>query len=87
MRDMKIYSGTFVKKNGEERKMTFVKIEDLPSEFMEGKVKGKRKPVTLAEGLELVRDVDRSEFRIFNWNTVRGDMHEEVVEKDSRLLA
>lgn len=84
---MKVYNGTFLKKNGEERKMTFVKIDDLPTQFMEGKVKGNRKPVTLAEGLELVWDVDKSEFRIFNWNTVKGDIHEEIVEEDSELLA
>jgi HJR/Mrr/RecB family endonuclease len=84
---MKVYNGTFLKKNGEERKMTFVKISDLPTQFMEGKVKGKRKPVTLAEGLELVWDVDKSEFRIFNWNTVKGEIYEEIVEEDSKLLA
>tara|TARA_E500000305_G_C3995035_1_gene224079 strand:- start:918 stop:1172 length:255 start_codon:yes stop_codon:yes gene_type:complete len=84
---MKVYNGTFLKKNGEERKMTFVKISDLPTQFMEGKVKGKRKPVTLAEGLELVWDVDKSEFRIFNWNTVKGEIYEEIVEEDNKLLA
>ena len=28
----------------------------------------------LSEGNELVWDLDKKEFRVFNWNTVKGDV-------------
>tara|TARA_R100001082_G_scaffold109534_1_gene86941 strand:+ start:4308 stop:4562 length:255 start_codon:yes stop_codon:yes gene_type:complete len=83
---MKTYTGVFIKKNGEEREMNFVKVEDLPSEFLETKITGKRKKVNLSEGLELVWDLEHSEFRIFNWNTVRGNVVEKDLENDTRFL-
>ena len=36
---MTAYTGTFVKKDGTERTMTFIKVEDLPTEFLETKLK------------------------------------------------
>ncbi len=61
-------------------------MDDLPAEFLETKISGKRKKVNLSEGLELVWDLDQSEFRIFNWNTVRGNVVEKHVESDNRFL-
>ena len=66
------YRGTFVKSNGEERTMSFVKLGDLPQGFLESVTNGGAQR-NLAEGQELVWDVDANAFRIYNWNTAIGD--------------
>lgn len=70
---IRAYVGTFEKKNGKPRAMKFVRLEDLPKEFLEEKIKGghTRK---LAEGNELVWDLDEKGFRVFNWNKTQGDV-------------
>ena len=73
LKTINAYVGTFEKKTGEERSMRFVKISDLPEEFMASKTKGGRQR-KLSEGRELVWDLDKAEFRVFNWNTVKGDV-------------
>ena len=77
---MKAYIGTFIKKNGEERTMEFVRLQDLPEKFITSKVKNTGAKRTLKEGLELVWDTDQSEFRIFNWSTTRGDIDETEID-------
>ena len=67
------YIGTFEKKDGEERSMRFAKIEDLPEEFIDTKTKG-GKQRKLSEGNELVWDLDKKDFRVFNWSTVKGEV-------------
>jgi hypothetical protein len=70
------YSGTFVKNNGEERAMKFVKLADLPQGFLDNKVKGDdatARQRNLSEGFELVWDVDADAFRVYNWNTAIGE--------------
>ena len=69
---MKAYTGKFMKKDGTSRTMNFVKV------------KGTGKPRTLAEGSEMVYDLDAKEFRIFNHNTVVGNILE--MELDDDLL-
>jgi len=72
---MKIYIGHFVKKNGEVRKMQFVRLEDLPDSFLASKIKGSDKTKkVLKEGNELVWDIEKKEFRVFNWNSVVGNV-------------
>ena len=73
LKTINAYVGTFEKKTGEERSMRFVKITDLPEEFMASKTKGGRQR-KLSEGNELVWDLDKKQFRVFNWNTVKGDV-------------
>lgn len=73
---MKAYKGTFKKKNGSERMMRFVRIVDLPTEFVASKIKGGNKSHTLAEGMELVWDIDQAEFRIFNRSNVVDKIEE-----------
>ena len=68
-----VYNATFVKKDGSERNMTFVKLNDLPKEFLDDKIKGVERKNSLTEGQEVVWDVDRSGFRVFNWNTLVGE--------------
>lgn len=67
------YTATFVKTNGENRKMKFIKLNDLPNNFLDGKIKNRDKQKTLTEGHEVVWDIDKNGFRIFNWNTIVGE--------------
>ena len=67
--------GTFVKANGEERQMNFVRLSNLPDGFVEKNTSGGVGP-TLAEGQEVVWDLDASGFRVFNWNTAVGEVVE-----------
>tara|TARA_B100000676_G_C17900573_1_gene744308 strand:+ start:689 stop:976 length:288 start_codon:yes stop_codon:yes gene_type:complete len=67
--DMKLYTGTFVKKNGDERTMNFVRLNELPEAFLNSKLTGTGTKRDLGEGRELVWDVDTNAFRVFNWNT------------------
>tara|TARA_R100000008_G_C3575595_1_gene165063 strand:- start:48 stop:308 length:261 start_codon:yes stop_codon:yes gene_type:complete len=70
---IRAYVGTFEKKNGEARAMKFARLQDLPEEFLEAKTKG-GKTRKLTEGTELVWDLDEKGFRVFNWNTTKGDV-------------
>lgn len=72
---MKSYKGSFKKKDGSVREMNFAKLKDLPPEFLAGKLKGS-KPAKLTEGSEVVWDLDAKDFRVFNWNSVLGDVKE-----------
>ena len=65
--------GTFIKANGEERRMNFVLLSNLPEGFVTERTAG-GSPPNLAEGQEIVWDLDVSGFRVFNWNTAVGDV-------------
>jgi hypothetical protein len=69
------YKGTFLKKNGERRTMRFLKLDDLPKQFLAETTKGGKR-LTAGDGMELVWDIDESDFRIFNHN-MRVDNIEE----------
>jgi len=74
---MKTHKATFKKKDGTERLMTFVRAADLPETFVKKVTKsGDSNPSRLPEGMELVWDLDKSAFRIFNWKTVVGAVTE-----------
>ena len=66
---MKAYKGTFKKKNGEARQMTFARLSDLPEQFLETRIIGAGSEQQYPEGMELVWDLEADNFRIFNWNT------------------
>lgn len=70
---------TFLKKNGEEREMHFIKLNDLPKEFLKKQLKGSDKERNLKEGLELVWDLENKGFRIFNWNTDTGTAYKRIM--------
>lgn len=74
--------GTFIKTNGDEREMNFVRIENLPEGFIEKNTAGGTAP-KLAEGQEIVWDLDASGFRVFNWNTTVGDVEEYTYENSN----
>lgn len=69
---LKIHEGTFVKKNGEHRTMRFLKLNEVPSGFLPESKGNPRKQ--LAEGTELVWDLDSNGFRAFNWSTLVGSV-------------
>ena len=81
---MKAYKGTFKKKNGESRQMTFAKLADLPEQFLETRVIGAGSEQNYPEGMELVWDLEQDDFRIFNWKTKMDEIKE--VEINSKLL-
>tara|TARA_R100000005_G_C4896989_1_gene140985 strand:+ start:321 stop:584 length:264 start_codon:yes stop_codon:yes gene_type:complete len=70
---MNVYTGTFIKTNGDVRTMRFVRVPDLPNAFLAGKVKNTGKGSTLKEGRELVWDLDKNNFRIFDWASAIGE--------------
>ena len=82
---MKSYQGTFVKQNGDERTMSFVRLTDMPEDFIATKVKGTGKKASLTEGRELVWDLDAAAFRVFNWKTVVGEVTEGEIEETEKI--
>ena len=66
---MKAYKATFTKKSGELRTMTFAKVDELPKGFLP---ESKGREVSLAEGMELVWDLENNGYRVFNKKTVVG---------------
>ena len=82
---MRGFIGTFKKKSGELRTMKFVKITDLPEEFLNEAIKGTGAKRSMPTGLELVWDVEKKSFRTFNWDASVGSITEVVLE-ESLLL-
>ena len=66
---MKAYKGTFRKKNGDARQMTFARLVDLPEQFLETRIIGAGSEQNYPEGMELVWDLEADNFRIFNWKS------------------
>tara|TARA_A100000164_G_C21561991_1_gene609944 strand:+ start:362 stop:610 length:249 start_codon:yes stop_codon:yes gene_type:complete len=65
------YTGTFTKRNGQTRTMTFVKGADIPQS-----VRGSGQAPRLSQGEEVVYDVNAKGFRVFNHNTIQGKITE-----------
>ena len=82
---MKAFKGKFAKKSGEERKMIFARIKDLPSDFIATKIIGAGKEQNYPEGMELVWDLEHDDFRIFNWKTCIGNPA--ILEVDENLFS
>ena len=73
--------GTFIKSNGDERQMNFVRLENLPEGFINENTAGGSGP-NLSEGQEVVWDLDVAAFRVFNWNTAVGSVVEFALPKN-----
>ena len=71
---MKAYKASFAKKSGDIRTMTFAKIDDIPSGVLPDSKGGQQ--TSLKEGMELVWDLERGSYRVFNWKTVVGKIEE-----------
>ena len=80
---MLVRVGKFVKKDNQSRKMKFLKISDL-SEEQKNKIgltpDKETKKKQLAEGSEMVYDVEARDFRVFNWATVTAEVTQEEME-------
>lgn len=80
---MLIRVGKFLKQNGEEREMKFLKNSDMTEEqknkigLTPDKESKKKK---LAEGSEMVYDLDAKDFRIFNWATTTAEVVQQEME-------
>jgi hypothetical protein len=85
----KIYAGMFRKKNSDMRHMTFVKLSDIPEDFLETKIKDGSKDRSMPEGMELVWDLDKADFRVFNYGAQVGALNEMDLsdEEKNKLFA
>ncbi len=81
---IKVHKGKFVKRDGKIRHMVFARIDDLPSTFVASKIVGAGQEQQYPDGLELVWDMEADNFRVFNWNTTRDDVH--TFELDDSLF-
>ena len=79
------YHGFYKKVNGETREMYFVRTNDLPASFLNENVTGKGGKRNLQKGMETVWDVQAQGFRIFNWETVVGEVKEIKFEENALL--
>ena len=84
---MIVYQGTFVKKDGSQRTMKFVKTKDLPNEFLSARLKGTGKQNNLGESKELVWDLDNQGFRVFNYETVVGKVSKHADINEEKLAS
>ncbi len=84
---MIVYQGTFVKKDGSQRTMKFIKTKDLPNEFLSAKLKGTGKQNNLGESKELVWDLDNQGFRVFNYETVVGKVSKHADINEEKLAS
>ena len=66
---MKVYEGSFVKKDGSERYMRFVKLSDIPDAVRAILFTSGKPPNKLPEGMIHVWDLDANDVRIYNANT------------------
>ena len=64
-----IHTGTFTKRNGQTRTMSFIKEADVPTT-----VRGTGTGPRLSKGEEVVYDINARGFRVFNWNTTQGQV-------------
>ena len=79
---MKAYKGTFKKKNGESRDMVFARLYDLPQKFLDEKVQGAGSEQNYPDGMELVRDLEADNFRVFNWKSAENTPQEFTIDED-----
>lgn len=77
---MKAHLGTFRKKDGSLRTMRYVTLDNLPEGFFTSQTKGTGKKINLAEGSNLVWDLDKQGFRVFNRNTIIGEIENFNIE-------
>jgi len=72
------YNGTFIKKDGEERTMFFAKPSELSDDTLEDIFGDDRPDLSpsrnLAEGQELVFDIQKHDWRVFNTKTQVGEL-------------
>jgi len=78
---LKVYKGTFKKKSGESRDMTFARLMDLPQKFLTEQVQGAGSEQSYPDGMELVWDLEADNFRVFNWNSAENSPKEYDIDE------
>ena len=73
---MKVFSGTFVKKDGTQRDMEFVKLSDLPENVQSSLFTTGKQPPPIPDTMFRVWDLDADGVRTFNTQTQVGDLRE-----------
>ena len=64
----------FVKKNGEERRMTFISARDMTSDEVVSRVKGTGVERSLPAGMETVWDLTEGQWRTVNRSTMKSSL-------------
>ena len=73
-KNVTIYTGTFTKKNGQKRTMSFIRQSDLPSSMVKSDTINEVQDKTKSE---VVYDTEKRGFRQFNWKTAEGQVTEQ----------
>jgi len=81
---IKASTGAFLKKDGQQRIMTFVRLADLPYSFVQEHTKGTGQSKNLKSGQEVVWDIEKQGFRIFNYNSdnLKWLIESTILERD-----
>ena len=82
---MKAYSCVILRKDGTIRWMTFVKLDQLPPEFLALNISGSSPKKKTREGSELVWDVDKNGFRIIHPDSIISPIS--TIEIDDNMLS
>ena len=67
------YTGTFTKKDGSRRTMSFIKVDDLPQGMSPGQ-KSVNESTTSQSSTQVVYDTQARGFRTFNFGTQVGEI-------------
>ena len=72
------YTGTFTKKNGSKRTMSFIKTQDLPSHMVSSD--DKSSSTVASTPTQVVYDTQAQGFRSFNYGTQVGQITERQIQ-------
>lgn len=62
--------------------MVFSKLTELPEDFISKNIQGVGSEIKYPSGMELVWDLEADNFRIFNWNTLEGEVKESEMSEE-----
>ncbi len=82
---MKAFTCTFIKKDNSERKINFCKLSDISKVFpgfLEARIGNSGIEKNVADGMELVYELDVDNFRYVNYNTIIGEIKEIEIPDD-----
>ena len=64
--------------------MKFVRLEDVPKEFLDTRIKAGSKERVMPKGMELVWDVEAEDFRVFNYSSQVGALMEVAFSQEEK---
>ena len=77
---MKVFKGTFIKKDGSQRDMEFVKLSDIPENVQQSLFTTGKPAAQLPDTMFRVWDLSADGVRTFNTASQIGDLHESEQE-------